>query len=222
MKRSINNFLYTLEGLAIAVLTVCISILTVVNIKFIYTYCIYKFDLINAVNMSKYEIMSDYNKIIHYLQNPLSRKLEFDNFIMSESGRAHFLDVKKIVMSIYIITITILAVLLIAYILRKERLNQYEITKSLNSGANSLLILFTTLSLVALTDFSNAFVKFHELFFKNEDWLFDSSTDTIINVLPEDVFKVYVFAAISIILIATITFKIIHYKKNVKVKFAIH
>jgi integral membrane protein (TIGR01906 family) len=36
--------------------------------------------------------------------------------------------------------------------------------------------------------FDTFFIKFHELFFSNDDWLFNPATDPIINVLPEQFF----------------------------------
>ncbi|GMA47726.1 integral membrane protein [Tetragenococcus muriaticus PMC-11-5] len=36
--------------------------------------------------------------------------------------------------------------------------------------------------------FDQFFITFHEVFFTNEDWLFDPATDPIINVLPEQYF----------------------------------
>jgi integral membrane protein (TIGR01906 family) len=36
--------------------------------------------------------------------------------------------------------------------------------------------------------FDRFFVTFHEIFFSNDDWLFNPATDPIINVLPETFF----------------------------------
>src|SRR5699024_11703113 len=39
-----------------------------------------------------------------------------------------------------------------------------------------------------LVGFDRFFILFHETFFNNDDWLFDPTTDPIINVLPEQFF----------------------------------
>jgi integral membrane protein (TIGR01906 family) len=37
-------------------------------------------------------------------------------------------------------------------------------------------------------NFDRFFIVFHEMLFRNQDWLFDPATDPIINVLPEGFF----------------------------------
>lgn len=44
------------------------------------------------------------------------------------------------------------------------------------------------LGMLAATDFSSAFYKFHEIFFTNNLWLLDPATDRLIQMLPESIF----------------------------------
>lgn len=44
------------------------------------------------------------------------------------------------------------------------------------------------LGVLAATDFSGAFYRFHELFFTNDLWLLDPATDRLIRMLPESFF----------------------------------
>ncbi|MEG0793032.1 MAG: TIGR01906 family membrane protein [Lachnospiraceae bacterium] len=44
------------------------------------------------------------------------------------------------------------------------------------------------LTAVIATDFTKYFTKFHEIFFSNDLWLLDPSTDLLINLLPEGFF----------------------------------
>lgn len=44
------------------------------------------------------------------------------------------------------------------------------------------------LGLLAVSDFSGAFYKFHEIFFTNDLWLLDPATDRLIMMLPESFF----------------------------------
>ncbi len=44
------------------------------------------------------------------------------------------------------------------------------------------------LGVLAATDFTAAFYKFHEMFFTNDLWLLDPATDRLIQMLPESIF----------------------------------
>lgn len=53
------------------------------------------------------------------------------------------------------------------------------------------LLFFTTLAALALvisTNFTKYFVIFHEIFFNNDLWMLDPSTDLLINIVPEPFF----------------------------------
>jgi len=44
------------------------------------------------------------------------------------------------------------------------------------------------LAILMAINFDGFFVVFHEVLFRNSDWLFDPSKDPVINVLPEEFF----------------------------------
>lgn len=44
------------------------------------------------------------------------------------------------------------------------------------------------LGIFLVTDFEDFFVKFHEMLFRNSDWMFDPETDPIILALPAEFF----------------------------------
>tara|TARA_Y100000588_G_C14016566_1_gene822320 strand:- start:71 stop:754 length:684 start_codon:yes stop_codon:yes gene_type:complete len=51
------------------------------------------------------------------------------------------------------------------------------------------LFLAGGLLIVSMTDFSSAFIKFHQVFFTNDLWILDPRTDTLIQMLPEPFFQ---------------------------------
>lgn len=61
-----------------------------------------------------------------------------------------------------------------------------------------LLTLLTALGIWAFIDFTGAFYKFHALFFSDYEWILDTSTSRLINILPEGFF---VDTAIRIVVI---------------------
>lgn len=84
-------------------------------------------------------------------------------------------------------------------------------------GVVSFLAL--TLGIWAVYDFNTLFIRFHELFFDNDLWIFDPAEDYMIRMLPEGLFSDFVFrigsfflAGLLGILIITIFARVI-YKK---------
>ena len=61
-----------------------------------------------------------------------------------------------------------------------------------------LLVLLGALGIWAFIDFTGAFYKFHALFFSDYEWLLDTATSRLINILPEGFF---VDTAIRIVVI---------------------
>lgn len=51
------------------------------------------------------------------------------------------------------------------------------------------LLLAGGLLLISMTDFTSAFIKFHQIFFTNDLWILDPRTDTLIQMLPEPFFR---------------------------------
>ena len=77
--------------------------------------------------------------------------------------------------------------LLAMYLLcRKDFL--FVLSRSLLLGTGILLLLFAGLSVILATDFSDAFVTFHHIFFDNDLWILNPKEDMLINIVPEGFF----------------------------------
>lgn len=214
MKKWINCIFKVLQGISIALFTIGISVIASLNLRSIYKYSIQKYDLDKIGQLSKEKLMEDYNILLNYLQNPFAKKLKFNNFIMSSNGEFHFYEVKKIFLSIYLIVLIFVLIFIVIYLIKKYNNKKIKLIKSLNYGANTLISIITVLLTSIFIDFSKAFIIFHKIFFNNEYWIFDSKTDPIINVLPEEVFKLYALVVIIFTLIAIIFYKTIYISYN--------
>ncbi|WP_291650536.1 TIGR01906 family membrane protein [Clostridium sp.] len=200
MKRLLISISKIIQGIAVALFTIGLSVIISLNLRVIYSYSIDKYNLTRVGQLSKEALMNDYNILLNYLQNPFIKKLKFNNFIMSNNGEFHFYEVKKIFLNIYLIIIIIsLTFIVIKFILRRYN-KKFELFKILNYGANTLISIITVLLASIFIDFSKAFVVFHKIFFNNDYWVFDSKTDPIIDVLPEEVFKLYAIIVIAFVL----------------------
>ena len=111
----------------------------------------------------------------------------------SESGAAHFADVRVLFLLDLRAAVISLAALVVLFILsRRKKLTPAPL---LGHGpgfwaAIGLGGVFLIVGGLAATNFERAFVVFHSLFFPGKtNWLFDWRTDPIILLLPEDFFR---------------------------------
>ena len=72
----------------------------------------------------------------------------------------------------------------------------------------------------AASDFSRYFIMFHHIFFTNDLWILDPSTDMLINIVPEGFFMdtaariAFLFGSLSLILFGICLFLTIKNHKN--------
>ena len=211
----LNSVLKILMGIFTAISIIAISTIIALNLRFIYKFIIDKYDLVNITGVSGENLMNDYSGLINYLQNPFIEQLRFKNFAMSPYGEIHFYEVKRIFISLIIIALIFIIGNFIYVIACKIKGYKYfgrRIIGNLNSGSNILIMFFIILVAAYIIDFSKAFIIFHKIFFKNDYWVFDENMDPIINALPEDLFMIYGAIILGIIIILSITIKVINKK----------
>lgn len=134
-----------------------------------------------TVNMSIAEVMHNYNQLLAYLVLPWDRKLRMDNFHSSKDALSHFADVKILFM--LVIVVFVIGILVKVFNRKKKRI--YPISK-----AWSLILLLLPIMFVpfAMANFDSFFATFHSIFFHNNYWQFNPTTDPIINVLTSGFF----------------------------------
>ncbi|MGY3730364.1 TIGR01906 family membrane protein [Lactococcus termiticola] len=157
--------------------------------------------------LSSPALSHNYQLLIHYLLNPFSGRLVMPDFPSSASGLEHFFEVKVF----FMVALACLIVLLPAFVVFvKEYLNIF-----FRRGLTMILSLpFLAVLTAVLLGFDQFFVLFHELLFRNEDWLFDPKTDPIITVLPESFFlHCFILAGLIYLLFFGYLY---FYKKKVK------
>lgn len=216
MKRLLVSISKIIQGIMVALFTIGLSVIISLNLRVIYSYSIDKYNLTKIGQVSKEALMNDYNILLNYLQNPFIKKLKFDNFIMSNNGEFHFYEVKKIFLNIFLILLFIALLFIIMKFILKNNNKKLNLFKILNYGANALISIITVLLFSIFIDFSRAFVVFHKIFFNNDYWIFDSKTDPIIDVLPEEVFKLYAIIVLMFVLVFIIIYKILYFKAKKK------
>ncbi|MCX0370632.1 TIGR01906 family membrane protein [Clostridium perfringens] len=196
--------------------SVVFSVIVTLNISpILYSLFIKLNKIPNYNNLSSEEILNDYNNIIHYLNSPQEEVLKFKNFKISPIGEFHFLEVKEIFSSLYLICLACLILGIILFILLKKFKLKISL-KAFNIFFYEVLFIFLSLILGFYLNFSKIFTLFHKIFFNNDYWIFDPKKDPIINVLPESYFLFLAVFILFLIMILSITSKIFYTLKKHK------
>lgn len=134
----------------------------------------------NDVHLTFSQLWHNYWQLWQYLNFPWQKSLKLTNFIMSASGRQHFAEVKQLFLINW--SVLLASGLALMWPRDKQQKNNRQISYRL------VLMGSLILASLAISDFDQFFILFHETLFQNNDWVFNPSTDPIILVLPESFF----------------------------------
>lgn len=142
--------------------------------------------VLNGVDLSKTELIANYNHLLSYLTNPFHQVLNMPNLPSSADGLKHFADVKKL-FHLAQVLFAVLGLPTVYFLVKSWR------DKSLFIHQNTYLFaiifpLFVAFVGVAI-GFDEFFTLFHQMLFPGDStWLFNPYTDPVINALPETFF----------------------------------
>lgn len=163
-----------------------LSIVLILHFRPLYVQEIKDQKLSSLSSMSETEILKQYDALIHYNSLFYRGELHFPSLPMSEEGRIHFSEVKKIFDAIQLLLIFSAATFF--------PLAFFRIIPSISA------VLAFLAAFGALLDWDALFTAFHKLFFRNDYWLFDPDTDPVINLLPDSYF-LHCLAGILVLLL---------------------
>ena len=138
-----------------------------------------------AAGVSEEELLANYNALIDYNSVFFAGPLEFPTFAMSDAGRIHFEEVKRIFSAFQAMAIVsaALTALCCAFLLRRRRRRFLAL-----GGVLAVAVPAGVLAAMGAAGWDRFFVLFHQLFFNNEFWVFDARTDPVILILPDEFF----------------------------------
>ena len=206
-----------LIGVLFTLLFISLAVVITINFRPLFYMEIEPLNIEADSGLSRDEIIDNYNALIDYSSPFFKGDLVFPSLTASQSGLKHFVEVKHIFTWFYILgAITLILGILI--IIRKT------INKDISYlfvSSISAIVLPTLLGLLMFMDFDRAFIIFHKLFFNNDDWLFDPSTDPVITILPDTFFLHCALLIILIVLVFSIIFLIIYFwkKQHLSIKY---
>lgn len=196
---------------------ISIAVLSVLNTTIVYRYVIDKYELEKYTLLTEDVLMDNYKRVISYVQNPFRDELVLNNIPMSEFGKIHFFEVKRIFIALYFFGITFIIMMIWKIIMNKRKDLWEKLLESFNRCVNIIAIVFISISIMMTINFSKAFYFFHKIFFRNDYWIFDPKKDPIINALPEELFMIEAVLIVILLLIFTVGIKFL-YLKNKKIE----
>lgn len=187
-----------------SLLIVGVSIRLTVGFKQLYYFDINYLNIGVANNLTEEEIKSNYDYMIDYNLDKVSGEFNLPTIKSSPEGKIHFEEVKEIVQNVskLLIVSLIITVLGIVINLKDRNLEFLNITSKL------VIILPILVAIPMLINFDKTFVKFHEIMFDNDYWIFDPLKDPVINILPQEFFY---HAGIMIVILVMISSVILYF-----------
>ena len=172
------------EVLLLILFFLTLAITLTINAKWLYLVDIKMLDILDYVDLSKHELVKNYDQLMRYLNFFWVNPLKMTDFPVSESGALHFFEVKRLFQINYLVFgLTIVP----SFILLKNKIKHSTLWLLVRPFSYLLAALVSLIIFMALA-FDTFFVKFHEIFFNNDAWVFNPMTDPIIIVLPQDYF----------------------------------
>lgn len=142
-----------------------------------------RYHLYQEVGLTKKQLLSEYGMLLNYLNFPWIKHLQL-SIPMSQSGMKHFADCK--ILFVFDYAVCLLTLPFATFYVRKL-VKKRQTWRLINPIRWCFVVMFA-LGIFLVTDFEDFFVKFHEMLFRNSDWMFDPETDPIILALPAEFF----------------------------------
>ena len=160
-----------------------------------------KYQVADSLNMTMDNIMDVTDQMMAYL---IGKKAELSVItdvdgetqdFFNEQDRFHMGEVKDLFLGgLKIRNIMLVAVLLILILLAARKADLIKLLPRayfVTLGITGVITI--VLGVLFASDFDKYFRIFHEIFFDNDQWMFDPATDYMIRMLPEGFFYDFVF-----------------------------
>ncbi len=204
-------------AIAAAITIICLSVTLTVMFRPLYYFDIGQLNIPEKSGFTAQQCRENYDVLIDYNLLFGEDELIFPDMSMSEEGRIHFEEVKDIFIDMQLISIAGLTVLVLWVIwirnagIRKGRIIWMKYTAYVIAA----VVIFVAGAM--MIDWQWAFETMHAIFFDNDYWLFDPSTDPVITILPDMFFYhcgIFIALAATVLTVALRMFyrRIIHGK----------
>lgn len=187
---------HLITGLCALLFLIAAGLFIVLLLKPLYYFDISYLNLVEESGYPREEIILNYNALVDWCMPWVKDPFSLPTFPSSANAIAHFEEVKVILNIVFVMgLLSLIAFLaLISRALKSNNRRRFFFAGIITLAVPSILGAY------AATNFSTAFILFHELLFRNELWIFDYKTDPVILILPEVYFLQCTLVILSVIL----------------------
>lgn len=170
------------------IVIICISVTITVLARPLYYLDIEYLDIPWRSGISAEACKLNYDTLIDYNLLGGDEELIFPTLKMSETGRIHFEEVKEIFINMQLTSIAgaVAMIGFVIYVKKKGAKNSIFLWMKYTFPVTMLVAL--SVGLAMAINWQWAFTTMHEIFFDNDYWIFNSYTDPVIKILPEEFF----------------------------------
>lgn len=160
------------------------AIVFTLHFRSLYYFDIDHLDIPAASGYSKEVIRKNYDELIDYNSISGPSKLTFSDFTMSEEGKIHFEEVRRIFRNIEYASFVLipLTLFLVIWQIRKKNASFFAVLSAFPT------VLVAIAGLLAALNWDFCFVLFHKIMFRNDYWIFNPAYDPVITILPDAYF----------------------------------
>ncbi len=182
------------------------SVILGVSYKELYYNDIKKLNLSEVSGFTEEEIKLNYDYLIDYNLSKDVEEFDLPTIDYSKQGKIHFEEVRDIfqIFKLIFYVTGILSIISTIINIKNKNIKFLDTT----SKINILLPVITAIPLII--NFNYFFVKFHEIVFSNDYWIFNPIIDPVIKMLPEEIFFNIGIFILAIILIVSIILQIVY------------
>ncbi|NLL91518.1 MAG: TIGR01906 family membrane protein [Ruminococcaceae bacterium] len=208
--RKDSKTLGILLGILFSVFAVALAVFLLLNFDFLYRFDIEKLGIQSSTGYEKDFILDNYHAVTQYLSPFHDGEFKLAGMEFSEGGAVHFEEVKNIINILYLAGFASLFAILTLLVIFKKRVGRNTFFFS----SLGTIVLPAILIIGAAIDFDGFFTLFHKLFFNNDLWIFDSKTDPIIKILPQEFFMHCALFIAFVLIFFTIALSVIGLSKK--------
>lgn len=156
-----------------------------------------KYQVTQAVSMTMEDLLDVTGEMMSYLRGNRDN-LHVDTTMggverefFNAREIAHMEDVRGLFLGALSIRrgcLMVMVLCLIVLILLKTSFTR-TFPRAVCAGTGIFFILSAIIAFIISTDFTRYFIMFHHIFFKNDLWVLNPSTDMLINIVPEGFFR---------------------------------
>lgn len=160
------------------------------------------------------EIKENYDALIDWCSPFAKGELSFPTLPASESGISHFREV-KVIFNLFFCFLFVTPLFLVGLIDIQEKRKK---SSYLLAAPVIMCVLPLLVAIASAINFNRIFVLFHEIVFRNDDWLFSYDEDPIIQFLPERFFMQCALIIAATVLLGAAVLLILYFFRKKRVR----